>query len=506
MKKLLVKNSIFGLGQAIINLLLVFFTIPIFIKLLGTESYGVFSLVMVVGNLNTFTNLGLTSALVKFISEQGKSEESNSDIIVNLILLIVITLPLTVLFVFYFSKFVLLDILKVPVNLFHNAEWLYIWILWANFLLIVGQVFKSVLDALQKVYITSLQQVIYNIIYWGLILAMLLLGFNLPEIGFAIFIAAFIWLIITILSTLKEWGKISIIELKKNFKKSAKKQINYGLKIYASGLIGFFYEPLSKILISNFVGVNEVGFYDIALKIRSQLWGFITRIFYPLFPFIAEQKDKSVIRKYIHDLEQKTFFIVMPIIAIIILIMHPFISVWIGENVNIISITVMFIVSFHLIGSSTVIPNYQYLMAKDLAQKTIILQLVNVIFNALFFLLTVKFIGYYALIVGNVAAILSSFIFSLYYQNKYLNSLIFNSFAQVIKLILIFFVLLSVGYIIKNLFNGNNFLILIGIPIIITGLTIVLYRYLRLITIEDVNRYFGGNNKLSKILASIYNV
>ena len=171
---------------------------------------------------------------------------------------------------------------------------------------------KSVLDALQKIYISSLLQIIYNIFYWGLIITVLLLGFKLPEIGFAIFIAATIWFIISIISSIRVWGVLSFIGLKKHFKASAKKQLNYGLKIYASGLIGFFYEPLSKILISNFIGVAEVGFFDIALRLRGQLWGFIGKIFYPLFPFISEQKDKSIIQKYIHDLEQKTFFILCP--------------------------------------------------------------------------------------------------------------------------------------------------------------------------------------------------
>ena len=117
MKKILVKNSLFGVGQAIINLLLVFIAIPIFIKMLGSESYGVFALVMVIGNLNTFTNLGLTSALIKYIAEQGKNEESNTDIIVNLVLMIAVILPLTII-VIYFNKFILLDILKVPSSTF----------------------------------------------------------------------------------------------------------------------------------------------------------------------------------------------------------------------------------------------------------------------------------------------------------------------------------------------------------------------------------------------------
>jgi O-antigen/teichoic acid export membrane protein len=503
MKAILVKNSVFGLGQAVINLLLVFFVVPVFMRMLGSESYGVFALVMVIGNLNTFTNLGLTSALVKFIAEQGRSEESNADIVVNLVLMTAVSLPLTLIAI-YFDKFVLLDILNVPENLLGEAKWLYFWVLWANFILLAGQVFKSILDALQHIYITSFQQLIYNLVYWGLILTALLLGYNLSAIGLAIFIAAAIWLIITITSSLKEWGKISFTGLNRYFKNAVRKQLNYGVKIYAGGVINFCYEPLSKILISHFIGVTEVGFYDIALRLRSQLWGFIAKIFYPLFPFISEQKNIAIVRKYVHDLEQKTFIVVVPIIAIVILLMHPFIGIWLGKHADIISLTAIVIISFHLIGS-TVIPNYQFLMAKDLAQKTIYLQLSNVVMNAIVFLFSVHYLGYYALILGNVAAIMSSFMLSLYYQKKYLNSLIFDSISQVVKLAALLLILVLTGYFVEMLLGGNNILMLMIVPIILVPATILLYKLLGIVRLDDIHRYFGNGNRISKILTSIYN-
>ncbi|MFW9928429.1 MAG: oligosaccharide flippase family protein, partial [Candidatus Thorarchaeota archaeon] len=408
--------------------------------------------------------------------------------------------------IIYFNKFILLDLLKVPVDIFKGTKWLYFWVVGANYLLLIGQVFKSVLDALQKIYITNLQQIVYNIFYWGLILITLLLGFNLPEIGFAIFVSTFVWLIITLVSAMKEWGKISYAGFKRDFRNAAKKQLNYSLQIYTSGLIGFFYEPLSKILISNFIGVTEVGFYDIALKLRNQLWGFIAKLFYPLFPFISEQKNKEAIRKYVHDLEQKTFLVVVPIVVAIILLMHTFVMVWLGKNVDIVSITAIFIISFHLIGSSTVIPNYHFLIAKNLAQKTIILQLLNVLLNALFFIATVYFIGYYALLVGNVAAILSSFILSLYYQKKYLDSLIFDSLSQALKLFFSFGIMVLEGLFIKTVLSGHDILILIIIPVILVPTVLLLYRVFRLIKREDIYRYLGRFNKISRILARIYNV
>jgi O-antigen/teichoic acid export membrane protein len=504
MKKVLVKNSLFGVGQSLINILLIFFVIPIFIRMLGSESYSVFALVMVIGNLNTFSNLGLTNALVKFIAEQGKSEESNIDIIVNLILIISAIIPLTII-VGYFNRFILISLLKVPLNIFNEAKLLFFWVLWANLVLLIGQVFKSILDGMQKVYITSLQQGIYNILYWGLILFALLSGSNLSTIGMAIFVSAVIWLIITIISVSKIWGKLSFLNLRKNFKVVAKKQLGYGLKLYTEGLINFFYEPLSKILVSNFIGITEVGFYDIALKLKSALWGIIAKIFYPLFPFISEQKDKAIIRKYVNDLEQKTFLVIVPVISIVILLMHPLIRIWLNKNVDIISITGIFIISSHLIGSSTIIPNYQFLMAKNLVEKNIILQLSNVVFNILFFFTSVYFVGYYAIIIGNTGAILGSFIISLYYQKKYLDSMIFDNFVDVMKIILTSIILVLTGFIIKMVIGNNHFLIIVVLSLVIFSITPLLYRILRLVRPDDIHRYFGSNNKIAKKLAHFYN-
>lgn len=502
MKRVLIKNSLFSLLQTVINIVLIFFTIPVFIKLLGNELYGIFALIMVVGNLNTFTSLGLTSALVKFIAEQGRTEESSIDVWVNLVIMAGITLPLTLL-VIYFDKFVLVSILKIPIENYAESKWLYIWVLWANFFLLIGQTFKSVLDALQKVYITSIQQIVYNMLYWSLILIALLLGFGLSEIGFSIFLSAFIWLILTLISSIRIWGNFSLVGFKRNFKKATKKQLNYGLKIYSGGLINFLFEPLSKILLSNFVGISSVGYYDIAMKLKGQLWGIISKIFYPLFPFISEQKDETVIRKYVHDLEQKTFLIVIPIITLAILLMNPFIALWIGKDAGIISITSIFLISFHLIGS-TVIPNYQFLMAKNLADKTIVIQLSGALFNAIFFFIFVKFIDYYALIIGNIAGIMSSFFLSLFYQKKYLSSLIFDSFSQVLKLLLAFCVIFSTGYIIKIFTSHSPFITIIIVSTTVMVTTIFSYKFFNLIKKSDIYRYFGANNFLTNSLIKIY--
>ena len=175
MKAAVVKSSLSGVAQFVISTGLVFVTIPTFVRLLGTEAYGVFSLVALVGSVNIFANLGLNSSLIRFLAQQGKTKESDYDIVVNLLILLAILCPLTVCGII-FREGILLHVLNVPPRLVNAAEWLFISMLIGNVFLLLGQTFTAILDSLQKIYLTNLYQMINNIVYWGLILLVLSLG------------------------------------------------------------------------------------------------------------------------------------------------------------------------------------------------------------------------------------------------------------------------------------------------------------------------------------------
>ena len=224
MRKLLLKNSLSGVLQSIVNMALVFTVIPIFVKMLGQENYGIFSLIIVVGNLNVFTNLGLTHALIKFLSEQGKVKESHYDILITFLLTFIILLPLS-LTAAYLNKFVLISILNIPQANFEDVRLFYFYLLGSNFLLIIGQVAKAVLDSGQRIVTTNLIQIIYSFFYWGLILVVLLLGYQLTQIGIASFFAAIIWFITITYKAISYWGRFSLTGLSQNYRRIVKKQL-----------------------------------------------------------------------------------------------------------------------------------------------------------------------------------------------------------------------------------------------------------------------------------------
>ncbi|MBQ8042740.1 MAG: oligosaccharide flippase family protein, partial [Clostridia bacterium] len=270
--------------QFIAVAILTFLCVPIFINKLGLEAYGVFALITILGNLNFFSSFGLNSALLVFISKQGKTEESQRDIVVVLFSTIVIAVILCSL-LYIFKTPIIENIFGVPQEYLQSSGKLYDYLLLANLLLIVGQVAVSIIDALQKMYISNIIQFIYNLIYWIGLIVVVARGGNLSEVGIPLLLSAVVWFVLIFWKARLLWGSFRLTQpLRPHLKRVFFKQFSYGAKIFTAGFCGFFLEPLSKILISKFTGIDLVAFYDIALRIKHQVAGLFQKATYPLFP------------------------------------------------------------------------------------------------------------------------------------------------------------------------------------------------------------------------------
>lgn len=499
-KKTIINNSISGVVQLVLTALLTFLCIPIFINKLGTELYGVFAIVSVIGNLNIFANLGLNSALIKYISEQGKCSESENDIFASLVIMCLIIIPLTIL-AFIFREFILINVLGVPLKYYNQSQILYSTLLVSNMLLLIGQIFTAVLDSMQKIYFTNFVQLIYSTIYWGGIIAVVLMGKHLDWVGYAIMTAACLWFILVLIFFFKQWGRIAFSNLNKTFKPAAKKQLSFGAKVYLSGFISFFNEPLFKILISNFLGLNVVAYFEIGLKIRSQLTGLFSKVLQPLFPYLSSLRDKQHIAILIKDLTAKIFLLVLPISALLIITCKDIVTLWLQVDIINYSIFIVGLVVPYLIFIPLTQPIYIFFLAKGLPEKTIVFQLFSVITNVVFFCLLVYFVGIYAVIISNVLSYLVGFILGIYYQDRLLNikykfELIY--FKRILCVILLF---ILIG-LISNIFVFEIIRIIFASIIVIPSV-LWLYKRLELIKFDDINNYFGSNRFMSNLLNKI---
>nr|WP_321378131.1 oligosaccharide flippase family protein [uncultured Bacteroides sp.] len=483
----LIRNSLSGVIQLVITAILTFLCIPIFIQKLGTELYGVFAIVSVIGNLNIFANLGLNSALIKYLSEQGKCNESDNDIFVSLLIMCTIIIPITV-FAFIFRDFIIVNILRVPLKHLAQSNILYSNLLISNMLLLIGQIFTAALDSMQKIYLTNIVQLIYSIIYWGGIIIVVLIGHHLDWVGYAIFTATICWFFLILVLFLKNWGTIKGANLNETFKATAKKQLSFGLKVYLSGFIGFFNEPLFKILISNLLGLNVVAYFEIGLKIRGQLTGLFSKALQPLYPYLSSLKDKQHIAFLVKDLTSKIFLLVLPICAMLIITCKDIVTLWLKVDVTNYSIFIVGLVVPYLIFTPLTQPIYTYLLAKGYPSKTIIFQLSSVIINITSFYLLYLFIGMYSVIISNILSYFSGFILGLFYQSKFLNIKYIFNVTFLLKIICIF-TIFAIFSLVSTFLNVTLIRIIFSLVMILFS-TLLLYRKLKILSLEDLKNYW----------------
>ncbi|GIK61340.1 MAG: oligosaccharide flippase family protein [Ignavibacteriota bacterium] len=502
MKKKLLWSSITGTFQVILNTVLIFIVIPVFISTLGLHSYSIFSLLLLFNNLNVFMNLGLNTSLIKYVAEQGRSQQSNYDIAVSFSLLFIVLIPISTAAIF-FTEFFLSNVFNISqVYITSGTTLLFNAIIISNCFLLLGQIFSAVLDAQQKVYLNNAALILYNFLYWGLILLSLLKFPGFTAISISILTATIVWFVVVYILFKKTWGSFKLRGVRKNFLITAKKQLSYGVKLYLSGSISFFHEPLTKLLISHFVGLTEVAFFDIAIRLKNQLWNLTSRVFYPLFPFISQLSDKEKIRKLIHTVEQKTAFLIIPIVCIVIYVSKPFVEIWIGNDVEVISVSMISITVAYLL-AVIVVPVYQYLMAKGYPGKTIIIQILNVIVNTCLFFLTLPWIGYNAAVISSVGSILSSFTLTLYYQKKYLNSLILDNFKQLWKSFLILSINILIGLALSEIIEKDILKIII-IPLVLITVSVYMFRVLKIFSREEINKFAVSESTLLKVADKIF--
>jgi len=499
-KKTLINNSLSGVVQLVITALLTFLCIPIFINKLGTELYGVFAIVSVIGNLNIFANLGLNSALIKYVSEQGKCSESENDIFASLVIMCSIIIPLTIL-AFIIREYILVNVLSVPIKYYAQSQVLYTTLLISNVLLLIGQIFTAVLDSMQKIYFTNFSQLIYSIIYWGGIIIVVLMGHHLDWVGYAMLAAALCWFFLILIFFLKKWGTIAFTNLKETFKPAAKKQLTFGAKVYLSGFIGFFNEPLFKILISHFLGLNVVAYFEISLKIRTQLAGLFNKVLQPLYPYLSSLKDKQHIAMLIKDLTSKIFLIVLPICALLIITCKDIVTLWLQIDIINYSIFIVGLVVPYLILSPLTLPIYVFLLAKGYPERTIVFQTLSVIVNILVFYLLFSLIGMYTVIISNVLSYLASYILGMYYQNKLLNIKYELELKYILRITCVLLLLAIVGLI--SLEFNKEIVRILYTTIAFIPLVLWSYKRFKLINQEDLERYFGGNILIMNIFSKI---
>jgi O-antigen/teichoic acid export membrane protein len=504
MKNPFLANSLSGILQTVIVAGLTFVTIPVFINKLGFEKYGIFSLLTVIGSTNIFASFGLNTTLKRFLSKQGKSLESNVDILVSLLFVSVVSLIIS-LILFLFHETIMTDILGVPKSSLKESKGIFYFLIISNSLLLVGQMFEAIIDAQEKIYLSNYIRLLYNVMYWSFIIIVLFFRQSLDYVGLAILLTTLVWFVCTLIASIKTWGTFKLTGAYSKIPMSFKKQFSFTTKIYSAGLITIIGQPLTKVLISKYFGIDYVGFYEIVMRIRSYLFSLLNKGIYPIFPIIARSDSLATIAKIVTLAEQKIIYLSIMIIFAMIGTFSFLFNLWLPDIASKITLMSVLIISFHLLFNASILPSLIFFSASNYPSTLIIFNAFYAIGSVIIYLLFNNSNPLNVIIIAEIAALILAYFIAGFYQKKYLSiskCKIFdrNAIKNIVALILFngLFVFSTLHFL------DSSFLV---ISIVIFGsilLNLILWRFLKIISKEEIDWLFNENTLIKVTLVSFF--
>lgn len=455
-----IKNSITGALSSFTSILINFVSQKIFIILLGIEYLGLNGLFSNILSILSIAELGIGEAIIfnMYKPIANNDRETIKSLMkfykkaYTLITMIILIAGLCITpFITYFVGNTKLEINIHLVYLFFLAQTVCSYVLTYK---------RSILYAYQKNYVINIIHIIYIIILNIFQLSILYLTKNY-----------FLYLGVKVLLVLTENIAINIY-VKKNFDylndkniKPLPKHINDDIfnrikAMFLHKIGGFIVNGTDNILISKFFGVLTVGlysnYYTITNSVTTLFSQFISSATASIGNLLTEnnnQKNFGVFKK----IRFLNFYLATFTGTCILIIMQPFIVIWLGEK-YLLANTVLFVIVFNYFQKLMRKSYDAFMIAAGICIENRFVPLIESVLNIIFSILCAKLFGLVGIFLGTVLSGLALWLYS-YPKFMYKNILkrsYKNYFMETSGYIIAFISIATFTYMISRIYVFNN--------------------------------------------------
>jgi O-antigen/teichoic acid export membrane protein len=495
-RKALFLGSMSAVIQSLLGILIVGIGLPVLLTTLGRELYGVFAVVSVVSTLGTITSAGISGALIFHVGGAESRAGANHAILGNLALSIILGL-LVFAGGLLFESTILQDVFSLVDPLARSNVILYRYLLVCGVLTTVGQPFVALLDVQQKNHLSNFSQFIYTSAYWSLCTVFAAAWHSLEALAYAVFIATALWFVLVVVLAIRFWGRMEISGNWRSIGKASVSQIRYGSQLFLAQQMVWLYEPFTKVLIANTLGMGSVTTFDIAVRVKNQVWSVFAKMIYPINPLLASLKSNDQLKLLVVDTSRIIFLVMVPISVSFALVTKPFYVLWLGTVDQDLILATVLITCGHFL-SLVGLPMYHFSVARGFPKHVLIVHLGSAIVNAGVFLSCYRILGFVAAPIANAAATLLSIVYFLSIQRARFG-LVFpeasKTFLQAVAVALGCAVL---GVVLKGVVTYDIAAIVL-VPSLLAAVTITLYRWQNVFDPLKLTLYLGDHGKLAEI-------
>lgn len=330
------RNSIFNLIRRLIAFPIGLILAPITIKYIGVEGYGIWVLIQTLLTYSSVMDMGLSPAVTKYTAEyDAQKDHFKITQICNTLFVVYIFLCLVLFLMVFVGKGFIVDSLIKPVTIPKET---------VSFALIISilvfafnmsfNVYPSFLNGLQRMDITnkigsisSISNCIFSILF-------LYLGGGIKSLALASGISSVITNIMYIYASKRIAPYLTFNPFLFSFKTI--KEI-WGFSSYGAlgNLVAMIHFQSDKFIVSYFLGVKNLAFYDIAHRLVFFIWGMCGSLITPIMPAISHTHAKYGIersKEVFQTIFKYTALIVCPLFLFVSIFANKLILVWLGAG------------------------------------------------------------------------------------------------------------------------------------------------------------------------------
>jgi O-antigen/teichoic acid export membrane protein len=307
---------------------------PIIIKNLGSEAYGLQSLVNVIIGFLMVADMGLDIPVTKLVSEYSVNK---NPIMLNKLLNTTLQVYFGIgligaIIIIAFTPILVDKIFNIPSNMVENAKYVF-------YLAAIGfsggllnMWGKSVFNGILRYDISNSVNVITSVLS-------ILIGTYLVKEGKGVVIYVLVRVLFTlfsgiiyiIISNLYLKGFKISLGINKEIWNKLKGQVGYGFFLRISGIVTSRFD---QALIGTWIGVAAVGYYSIAILIVTSIGGLINSMIHFIFPKISQLNSSGNIEKLEEIFIMGSKFVgilIFLIIPPVILFADEILNIWLGN-------------------------------------------------------------------------------------------------------------------------------------------------------------------------------
>lgn len=285
--RLLATNTLWSIGASVASIAIALFSVPILLRYLGTDRFGVISLIWIVEGQFSLFDLGLSQALTKLVAEKlGSSREQDVPAIFWSALLIMAVFGLVGAVILRLtSHWIVYSALKVPANILGETLTSFHLVAISLPIVISSAGLRGLLAAYQRFDLLSVVRLPISI--FSYLAPLLVLPFS-RALGPFIFVL--------IVSRFVAWGihfalcfRVSPQLLHRIGFRGAplKRMLHFGGWMTVTNIVGPIMVNIDRLLIGALISMTAVAYYATPYEAATKLWIIPSAISGVLFPAFA---------------------------------------------------------------------------------------------------------------------------------------------------------------------------------------------------------------------------